>query len=66
MLKVVLVTGGSSGIGKSISEFLSEKGYKVYGTSRNPEKYQEEVSFPLLKMEVTHPNSINEVIANMH
>ena len=63
MLKVVLVTGGSSGIGKSISEFLFEKGFKVYGTSRNPEKYQEEVSFPLLKMEVTHPNSINEVIA---
>ena len=65
MLKVVLVTGGSSGIGKSISEFLFEKGFKVYGTSRNPEKYQEEVSFPLLKMEVTHPNSINEVIANI-
>ena len=65
MLKVVLVTGGSSGIGKSISEFLSEKGFKVYGTSRNPEKHQEKISFPLLNMEVTNPSSINEVITKI-
>jgi NAD(P)-dependent dehydrogenase (short-subunit alcohol dehydrogenase family) len=38
MNKVVLITGGSSGIGKSIGEFLHHKGYIVYGTSRNPEK----------------------------
>ncbi len=31
---VVLVTGASSGIGKSIAEYLSRKGYRVYGTSR--------------------------------
>ena len=65
MLKVVLVTGGSSGIGKSISEFLSEKGFKVYGTSRNPQKHQEKISFPLLNMEVTNPSSINEVITKI-
>ena len=63
MLKVVLVTGGSSGIGKAIGELLANKGFKVYGTSRNPEKYINDVSFPLLKMEVTDPNSIKEVIA---
>ena len=36
MSKVVLITGGSSGIGKSVGEFLSQKGFIVYGTSRNP------------------------------
>lgn len=33
---VVLVTGASSGIGKSIAQHLLQKGYKVYGTSRKP------------------------------
>jgi NAD(P)-dependent dehydrogenase (short-subunit alcohol dehydrogenase family) len=37
MSRVVLITGGSSGIGKSIGEYLTDKGFTVYGTSRNPE-----------------------------
>ena len=34
MSKVVLITGGSSGIGKSIGEFLTEKGFTVYDARR--------------------------------
>ena len=61
MTKVVLVTGGSSGIGKSICEFLTDKGYKVYGTSRSPEKYPEK-AFSLLPLDVLNEKSIQECV----
>ena len=61
MSKVVLITGGSSGIGKSIGEFLSEKGYVVYGTSRNPEKYPES-KFTILPLDVKDETTIKESI----
>jgi len=35
MAKVVLITGISSGFGKATAELLSNKGYSVYGVSRN-------------------------------
>ncbi len=57
MSKVVLITGGSSGIGKSIGEFLCDKGYTVYGTSRNPERY-ESSKFTILTMDVKDLKSI--------
>lgn len=65
MSKVVLITGGSSGIGKSIGEFLHQKGFVVYGTSRNPEKITNSI-FPLVALDVRDKQSIvncvNEVI----
>ena len=33
--KVVLITGASSGFGKICAEFLNQRNYKIYGTSRN-------------------------------
>jgi NAD(P)-dependent dehydrogenase (short-subunit alcohol dehydrogenase family) len=34
--RVVLVTGASSGVGKATAELLAQRGYRVFGTSRNP------------------------------
>ena len=57
MSQVVLITGASSGIGKSTAEFLVTKGFTVYGTSRNP-KQQEVNGVHFLALDVTKPETI--------
>ena len=57
MSKTILITGGSSGIGKSVGEYLQDKGFRVYGTSRNPDRYGNS-KIPLIKMDVTNSDSI--------
>ena len=64
MEKVVLITGGSSGIGKSVGEFLHSKGFVVYGTSRNPERYSNS-QFPLLALDVRNVESIQRAVAEV-
>ncbi|MDD7913041.1 SDR family oxidoreductase [Polaribacter ponticola] len=61
MSKVILVTGASSGIGKSIATFLQEKGYTVFGTSRNP-KNQENFSFELIALDVLKVDTIRKAV----
>jgi len=64
MTKVVFITGASSGIGKAIAEYLVEKKYKVYGTSRNPDKVKD-ISFPLLALDVIDKESIKTAISTL-
>jgi len=61
MSKVVLITGGSSGIGKSIGEYLVQKGMIVYGTSRNPQNHTES-KFPIIALDITKTDTISSCI----
>jgi NAD(P)-dependent dehydrogenase (short-subunit alcohol dehydrogenase family) len=63
---VVLITGASSGIGKAIGLFLTARGFKVYGTTRDPGKYPGFSGFKLLQLEVRDPISIRKAIASIH
>lgn len=61
MNKVVLITGASSGIGKTTAEFLTQKGFKVYGTSRStrPDNF----TFNVLQLNVNETETIQKAIA---
>jgi len=61
MSKVVCITGASSGIGKSIGEYLTEQGYTVIGSSRNPEKYISS-GFQLFELDVRDTHSVENFI----
>ena len=50
-MQVVLITGGSTGIGRATGELLQSNGYTVIGTSRSPDRYTDH-PFPLIQMDL--------------
>lgn len=58
MTKNILISGASSGIGKAIGEYLTDKGHKVIGTSRNPDKNYKK--FELITLDVTDNESVKK------
>ena len=58
---MVLITGASSGFGRLTAGRLHDLGYRVYGTSRHPEK--QDTPFPLLEMDVRDPDSVEAALA---
>lgn len=61
MSKVILITGASSGIGKAIATYLHSKNYKVYGTSRNPNKVKN-VPYSMLSLDVLDVATIAKAV----
>lgn len=62
--KIVLITGASSGIGKSIANYLSRHNFKVYGTSRSPQKSAGE-NFTFLQLDVTREDTIKLAVEDI-
>jgi len=48
----VLVTGASSGVGRTTARLLAERGYNVFGTSRNPGSAEVHPNVVMLKLDV--------------
>lgn len=54
---VVVITGASSGIGRKTAEYLTNKGYKVYGLAR---RKVENLSFELLQCDITNSEALKK------
>ncbi|MGB0395967.1 MAG: SDR family oxidoreductase [Flavobacteriaceae bacterium] len=62
MTKVILITGASSGLGKATASYLSAKNYRVYGTSRDPKKYNSNAGFELLPFDLNQPETARGLV----
>ena len=60
--KVVLITGGSSGIGKSIGGYLIAKDFIVYGSTRDLKKQAGQSKIELLELNVNDPTTIHKSV----
>src|SRR5262245_27445041 len=56
--KVILITGASSGVGQSTARLLSRKGYKIFGTSRNPANAEAIPDVEMLPLDVRSDDSV--------
>jgi NADP-dependent 3-hydroxy acid dehydrogenase YdfG len=62
--KVVLITGASSGIGLAIADWLAGRGYRVFGTSRNPKQAQQN-GWEMMALDVTSDESVAQCITEV-
>src|SRR5262245_34601449 len=60
--KIVLITGASSGVGQSTARLLSQNGYKVFGTSRNPDNSEAIPTVDMLALDVQAGDSVETCV----
>jgi NAD(P)-dependent dehydrogenase (short-subunit alcohol dehydrogenase family) len=61
-LPVVLVTGASSGVGQATAGLLSHKGFRVFGTSRNPASARNTPPVEMLPLDVRADDSVRACV----
>ena len=60
--KVVLITGSFSGNGQSIAQLLAQRGFAVFGTSRNPSSVQTIPGVEVLPLDVCLEESVDACV----
>lgn len=65
MSKVILVTGGSSGIGKAVASYLAELGHRVIATSRSISTESEQANLFPFQMDVRDENSVRNALEHI-
>ena len=60
--QVVLITGASSGVGQSTARLLSQRAYKVFGTSRNPATAETIPGVEMLPLDVRADDSVRACV----
>ena len=63
-MKVILITGASSGMGYETAKILAQKGHKVYGAARRVEKIEPlgEFGVTAIRMDITDEQSIVDAV----
>jgi NAD(P)-dependent dehydrogenase (short-subunit alcohol dehydrogenase family) len=62
MSQVILITGCSTGIGRDLSQRLTQSGYSVVATARKVETLEDVPTALKLPLDVTQPDSINQAV----
>lgn len=62
MGKIILVTGATTGIGRSIASVLVSHGHIVYGSGRSANTGETKEGVLMLRMDITDENSVNDGI----
>jgi short-subunit dehydrogenase len=62
--RVVLITGASSGFGRTIASLLVEQGFTVFGTSRKNSSGKSD-SFEIVKLDVNSYESVNSCVTRL-
>src|SRR5262249_59925016 len=60
--RVVLITGASSGVGQATARLLAQRGCRVFGTSRKPEKAEALSGVELLALDVREDDSVRACV----